>query len=69
MTDAVARLNEVFNATDAEVATAIGNQMLHRGTALCVMRMLALEMERVGLGEVIAQQTEAAAAPLQSYGG
>jgi hypothetical protein len=63
------KLIEVFHATDAEVATAIEKQRLHRGTALLVMRLHALELEKIGLGEVIARQTEAAAAPQESYGG
>jgi len=62
-------LREVFDGTDAEVARGIDAQKLHRGTALFVMKALALELEKNGLEEVVATRTEAAVKPVGGYGG
>lgn len=36
----------IFAATDAEVASAIAKDKLHRGTALFVLKQFALEVEK-----------------------
>jgi hypothetical protein len=63
-------LPEIFSAVDAEVALAIQDDKLHRGTALFVLHCFVQEAQKRAPNiELVPTHTEAAAKPQVGYGG
>ena len=59
-------LTTVYSQTDAEVASAITSDKLHRGTALFVLKQFAIEVEKIDPefgAKLIATHTEEAVRP------